>query len=605
MANTFPNDAGRKKVDEQLRKLEAHLSSVYKQAANECQKELDAYLSKFRIIDREKRDQLKAGLITKEEYKTWASRQIFHTRQMQAKVIDLSKKMVNADKEAMAMINKELPAVYATSYNWGGFRGEQFAQAAGFDYTQFTIVNKDAVRVLATEDPDLIPWKPMPDDKKDLAWNRQHIQQAIEQGIVQGDGIDMISKRLLPVVNMDETAARRTARTAVNSIENKGRKDATDRVRDAGIPMTEVWSCTHDSRTRDTHILLDGTKPNEDGYFGEGILDPYHLMQYPSDPNGEPKEVYNCRCRLNSYIEGIDHSKDAELYEKFMSENYEEDWETVKRDRQSKEMAFQTNKARAIEKQSQKAQGNTASEPAVAQPKAEPKQESVFVLAKTIEDAEAYAKRFVVDNRWAGEGNVSYKGLTVESANAINEELTTLFDKYDVPPFRNIGMMNFREKIWRNEKDAPMAYRNAFNGELFFNPNIVKNYKSINKYVADGQEAFNFCINNLDKFSGRQLELVLKYKEAGIQTIAEASKDHLKAMLDHEFGHHVDHQAILKDKDFAKISGKGLDVFGKKISGYAVQSRGEYIAESFCAYHNSLADIDPDLRRYFDKVVRK
>jgi len=376
MDNTFPYDAGRKKVDEQLKKLEAHLSSVYKQAASECQKELDEYLSRFRIAERIKRDQVKNGVITQSEYQNWARRQIFHTRQMQAKVLDLSKKMVNADKEAMAMINKELPAVYATSYNWGGFRGEKFAQAAGFDYTQFTIVNKDAVRVLATEDPDLIPWKPMPDDKKDLAWNRQHIQQAIEQGIVQGDGIDKISKRLLPVVNMDETAARRTARTAVNSIENKGRKDATDRVRDAGIPMTEVWSCTHDSRTRDTHILLDGTKPNEDGYFGEGILDPYHLMQYPSDPNGEPKEVYNCRCRLNSFIEGIDHSKDADLYAQFMSENYEEDWETVKRDIQSKELAYQANKAKAIERAKKRAETRQAEVPKqVKDEKAEPKPE--------------------------------------------------------------------------------------------------------------------------------------------------------------------------------------------------------------------------------------
>lgn len=598
MAKKPFEDYGKKKVDGQLKDLESRLSAMYDKAGKEVTRDLNAFMSRFNASDILKKEQLQRGEITESQYKDWREAQIFRQDLMKSKIDDLSQKMVNADKEAMAMVNNELPQAYATSYNWGGFRGEKMAEAAGFDYTQFNIVNADAVRILATEDPDLIPWKPMPDEDKDKAWNRKHVQDAIHQGIVQGDSMDKIANRLLPVVNMDRNASIRTARTAVTGVENKARKDATERVREAGIPMVEVWSCTHDSRTRDTHILLDGTEPNDEGLYGEGILDT--LLRYPADPSGDPEEVYNCRCGTLSTIKGIDHSKDQELYEQFMSNTYEEDWERVKEQREEKEQAFQANKAGAAERVAERRQNAEGYVSKTENPVA-----PVFVPAKTIEEAEDYAKRFVVDNRWAGEGNVSYKGLTVESANAINEELTTLFDKYDVPPFRNIGMMNFREKIWRNEKDAPMAYRNAFNGELYFNPNIVKNYKTINKYVADGQEAFNFCINNLDKFSGRQLDIVLKYKEAGRQTIAEASKDHLKAMLDHEFGHHVDHQTILKDKDFAKISGDGLDIFGVKISGYAVQSRGEYIAESFCAYHNSLADIDPDLRRYFDKEVRK
>ena len=582
MANTFPNDAGRKKVDEQLRKLEAHLSSVYKQAASECQKELDEYLSKFRIAERIKRDQVKNGVITQSEYQNWARRQIFHTRQMQAKVLDLSKKMVNADKEAMAMINKELPAVYATSYNWGGFRGEKFAQAAGFDYTQFTIINKDAVRVLATEDPDLIPWKPMPDDKKDLAWNRQHIQQAIEQGIVQGDGIDKISKRLLPVVNMDETAARRTARTAVNSIENKGRKDATDRVRDAGIPMVEVWSCTHDSRTRDTHILLDGTKPNEDGYFGEGILDPYHLMQYPSDPNGEPKEVYNCRCRLNSYIEGIDHSKDAELYEKFMSENYEEDWETVKRDRQSKEMAFQTNKARAIEKQSQKAQGKTASEPD-ATPKAEPKQEFVFVPAKTKEEAEEYAKRFA--------DTVNYKGISLENANEINKTLTDLTQKYPITKLEYINQSG-RGKFIACANGKCLV----INGKK-----IGVEYNTENRKAAI-EGSINMWKTLYPKGMPKDIQRKITVLENKLKFSRWSIGDTTRDTITHEYGH------IIADQYFGQANeskcltiGKGTDwqikrrewngIFKRakesgdiyNLSEYGNTNEKEFFAESFCA----------------------
>ena len=341
-------DYGRQKVDEQLKDLESRLSVMYAKTGKELTQDLDRFLTRYAGADTLKREQFERGEISESDYTNWRQRQIFRSDLMKAKIDDLSQKMANADKEAMSMVNGELPQAYATSYNWGGFRGETMAQAAGYDYTQFTIVNADAVRILAQENPDLIPWKPVPDNKKDKAWNKKHIQAAVQQGIVKGESMDKIAKRLLPIVNMDKNAAIRTARTAVTGVENKGRKDATERVREAGIPMVEVWSCTHDQRTRDTHILLDGTEPNEQGYYGEGILDT--PIQYPADPSGDPEEIYNCRCGTLSMIKGIDHSKDQDLYEQFMSENYEEDWEKVKEKRSTKEQIFQSKKANAPER---------------------------------------------------------------------------------------------------------------------------------------------------------------------------------------------------------------------------------------------------------------
>jgi hypothetical protein len=52
-------------------------------------------------------------------------------------------------------------------------------------------------------------------------------------------------------------------------------------------------------------------------------------MRFPADPNGEPQEVYNCRCRLSIQLEGIDHSQDGDLYRQFMEENYPEDYESL------------------------------------------------------------------------------------------------------------------------------------------------------------------------------------------------------------------------------------------------------------------------------------
>lgn len=345
-------DAGRMMVDEQLEDLEARLTALYSKTAKEVQSDLDEFMKRYEAQDEEKKALVESGNMTPKQYEDWKERQIFRSNAMQAKIDDLTQRMVHADEQAMALVNNQLPETYATSYNFGGFKGEMLADAAGFDYTQFSIINQDAVRILMKEDPDLIPWKPDVDVPEDEKWNRQKVQEAVLQGIVKGDSMDDVAKRLLPVVNMDKNAAIRTARTAVNGVENKARKDATQRVKDAGIPMVERWSCTHDDRTRDTHILLDGTEPNKDGKYGEGIL--ATLLEYPGDPAGDPEEIYNCRCGTTSSLAGIDHSKDSELYAQMMEQNYYDDWISVKSSIDEKETAFQAKKEGAAERVAEK-----------------------------------------------------------------------------------------------------------------------------------------------------------------------------------------------------------------------------------------------------------
>lgn len=460
----------------------------------------------------------------------------------------------------------------------------------------FNIYNRRSVDALIKKNPDILKYV---NKDEDYSYNKDKINNVITQSIMSGISLDKITERITQVTGMDENGAKRTARTAMTAAENLGRNEGYHDLKEKGIPCRFQWSATHDSHTRDTHILLDGTYQNDDGYFGEGIIET--LIEFPGDPAGDPEEIYNCRCRASLVLKGIDHSQDDELYEQFMKENFPDDWESVKEARDKNEEKFQEKASGAAERveKERESKADNAEEQKAKEP------EYSFTPAQTIEEAEQYAKdNFVVDSKWSGEGNVSFKGMSLENANAINEELTKLFAQNNVPPFRNIGMMNFREKIWKDAKDAPMAYRGMFNGDLFFNPNILKNEKTLETYMKKGREAFEFCINNTDKFSGKQLDLVLQYKEAGRQTIAEVCEDPLKAMLDHEFGHHVDHQVIMTNQDYVQTTKDGMDEFGIQISGYALHTRGEYVAESFCAYTNGF-DIDPDLEEIFEKAVRK
>lgn len=341
-------DYGRQMIDEQLQELEARLTAMYGQATREMVANLEKGLAEFASEDKKKREELENGIITEAEYSDWRMKHIYRTNQMKVQIEDLTQTLVNADVEAMKIINDKTPEFYASSYNFAGFKAETEAQDAGIDYDTFKIYNKDAIKYILKENPDLLPQGSV-DIPEDERWNRQHISNEIAQGILQGDSIPKIADRLQSVTNMDRNAAIRNARTATTGAENKGRKDAVERVREAGIPQEEWWIATHDGRTRESHILLDGQKPDENGIYANGCA-------YPGDPAGEPEEIYNCRCSIGSGLPGVDHTKDADLYAKFMEENYFEDWLVVKEQRAQKEAEFQKNKEKAEERRNGKIQ---------------------------------------------------------------------------------------------------------------------------------------------------------------------------------------------------------------------------------------------------------
>ena len=63
----------------------------------------------------------------------------------------------------------------------------------------------------------------------------------------------------------------------------------------SGIKLNKKWIFINDIMVRDTHHKMDGYPAiGLDDYFSVGKS----MMKYPGDPNGEAKEIINCRCRL-------------------------------------------------------------------------------------------------------------------------------------------------------------------------------------------------------------------------------------------------------------------------------------------------------------------
>lgn len=313
-----------KRQDKHLIYLERRVSEVYEVAHDEVSERFASFYATYQTEYERRIALVEAGEMTQEQFTTWSRNMMLQSAQYQATLSSITDVLVNADVIAMAMVTDRLPLAIAESYDFVASLGFEAADKAGISMGTFQIYNADSVRVLIRDNPNLFPVVNLPEDE---VWNRLHVNREITQAIIQGDTMEQVARRLQNVTAMDNRAAIRNARTAMTAAENVGRSECASRLRGRGVPVEEVWLATKDGKTRDSHLLLDGTKKDENGYFGVGIIDT--PLRFPADPFGEPKEIYNCRCRLNIVLQGIDHSNDFERYQNFMQSNYPDDYRNL------------------------------------------------------------------------------------------------------------------------------------------------------------------------------------------------------------------------------------------------------------------------------------
>lgn len=311
------SDLGHKETDEALGKLERRIKKVYVQAYEETEAKLQDYLSRFAAKDKIKTEQLRAGKITQDEYNYWRKGQVMIGKRWQEMVDSLAADYTNANRLAMAMVGDSLPGVYALNHDYGTFQVEKGSMVD----TSYTLYDRSTVERLIRDNPNLLP-KAKVNVSKDLRWNKQHVNNAVLQGILQGESNDKIASRLQTVTSMNHAAAIRNARTMTTGAENAGRTDSYKRAAEMGIELEQEWLATLDGRTRDSHRALDGERIPlakdkwHPAKFSNGC-------RYPGDPEGPAWEVYNCRCTLVVAIKDIDQS-DAPRNSKLGSMSYEE-----------------------------------------------------------------------------------------------------------------------------------------------------------------------------------------------------------------------------------------------------------------------------------------
>ncbi len=368
--------------------------------------------------------------------------------------------------------------------------------------------------------------------------------------------------------------AMQIARTESHRITNEATFDAQLKAKDSGADVVKQWDAALDKRTRPHHAQLDGQIREIDEPFevaGRTAL-------YPGG-FGVASEDINCRCAL---------------LQRAKWELDDDELETLK----ERAKYFGLDKTDSFEDFKKKYL--TAAEAPIVQ-------STAFTPAKSIEEAEAYAEKFV-DTHYQSKysGNISYKGISLENANKMNRVLTEVYDSYDVPMLNNLKPMNFREAKWKSAVDDGIAaaYQWGNGGTMFMNQKLFASEKITSAFVKKSDDLLHTVLDGIDillekpALKEKQRVYLKALKKTGVQCFSQtAGLDFAEATFVHESGH------MLDDKMFRKMyKEKGFDVsasmakYAGNISGYAVSSNAEYVAESFTAYWYGKTDIlDPDL----------
>lgn len=557
-------DAAHLQTDKELAKLEKRIAKIYKEAADDLQSTIDDYFAKFAKRDEKQKARLEAGEITEQEYKQWRLAQMGRGERFKALQSRVAERYTEANETAVRYVNDATPGIYSLNRNYSAYTIEKVAGNVGFE-----LWDERTVRRLIVENPEVMPYYPSEKALKrgiDLAYGKKQISASVTSSILQGKSIPKIAKDLQTrMPEMNKSSSIRTARTAVTGAQNAGRMDSYVAAEKMGIKVRKEWLATLDGRTRHSHAVLDGERVDNEKKFSNGCM-------FPGDPNGPAAEVYNCRCALIASVDGIDTSN---------AQRRVRNPETGKNELVS-DMTYQE--------------------------WAGWKKKTVFTPAKTTEEAQQYADRFVDKYKSSLTGKVDYSGIQLDYANEMNRAFTEVFDAYDTRyPLRNIKPFNTREKRFKGTT-AEAAYQWGIN-DMFYNKAYYKTAKAFNDHLAEYNKLLQTVLPNIDTAIARTKPgASMRYLEALKRTgrTNVFAPDAYGSTI-HEMGHYLDDQIFrkaFKEKGFDLSA--SFEKYSGGISGYATATQQEYIAESFAAYWKGETDIlDPDLIDIFKGLRKK
>lgn len=581
-------DLGHELTDKKLKALEKRVAEEYKIALADMEEKLRKYLEETEVKRQYWEGLWKAGEITESEYRTWCYNHTMVGKRWEKMRDVLAEDMEHANEIALKIAHKEMPDIYALNANYEMYHIEH----GGKIETGFTLYSHDTAEYLLGDQRQLMP-KPSAKKAAQIAanesmqWNKQKIQSAVLQGVLQGENPVKVAQRLQSVAQMNYNDAVRYARTMTTSAQNAGRYEAIHEATRLGVDLTIEWQATLDHRTRHAHRQMHGQRTEVD--------EPFHTpdgytIYYPADCTGRSTapqhEIWNCRCTLLAWVKGYE-PETVRSSPKMGDMTYEE-W--LEEKPVTKPLPTDPEEKKVASKATKKPKEN------------EKAFQSRFEPAKDIKEAENFIKQIVNANGFGALG-VDYTGIDLEVANIVNKTLIDLYDEFNVPMLGGVVAPAGNTKLGKQIQNATAAYspiRNSF----LLNRKSLKNVKTAEKALLAEKNAVSDILTHperydLSKASSQLRRVIEASRESGRGTVPETIQD----VLSHEFGHALEKQ-IKRSDSFEQIK-NNMPEYARKISGYASEDISEYIAESFVSWRKGETLIDPVLKTAFEGLRRK
>jgi len=269
--------AAHKWTDAEIAKLERELRQLYSQAYADIKKKSEAILSKINTTP---------DMTATQRYEEF--RKYNRLQSLEAQVADILR---DTNAEAVRIINGKMADVYSTNY-----------QAATKMFPKdvvFPPLGKSAVRSVLTG--QVTPFKQLAvDTLLSRAEIERDLTRSLLTGIMQGESIPNLARRMKDITNKTLSESIRIARTETTRVANSAKQDVGEQGASMGFKMKKQWVSTQEPRrTRTEHLAADGQIVDIDKPF---IVGGEKLM-YPGDEAGSAWNTINCRCTTINIIE--------------------------------------------------------------------------------------------------------------------------------------------------------------------------------------------------------------------------------------------------------------------------------------------------------------
>ena len=260
------------KTDAALKALERNIKVVYTMAYQELRDEAAAVLAKIEMSPdmtlAEKMSQM-----AKYDRLNKLSEQMANTA-------------YNANVYARKMIDNEMVNIYGINYN-----GD--AERLGF-----SLVDNTAIKKILTKEEDPFVMISSLYDKIGI---RNQMKGQLMQGLLKGEGIPKIARRLKTVSEKSLKESVRIARTETTRVQNSAKMDIGAEGKRLGLNMYKRWIATTDGRVREDHLAMNGVEVPQDAPF---ILPDGSKLMFPGDISmgAPPEQVIQCRCTMIEFV---------------------------------------------------------------------------------------------------------------------------------------------------------------------------------------------------------------------------------------------------------------------------------------------------------------